>query len=61
MYDAAFFSSDNLVHVWFNTVGLKKYRQEPGMRALYDLQQEMDTTARHLFDLYKAGKIDLTQ
>jgi len=60
-YDASFFTSANPVNVWFNTVGLKKYRQEPAMLSLVELQQEMDNTARHLFNLYKAGKIDLAQ
>lgn len=60
-YDATFFSSTNPVHEWFNTIGLKKYRQQPGMRSLYDLQQDMDNTARYLFNLYKAGKIDVAQ
>ncbi len=60
-YDAALFSSASPVNTWFNTIGLKKYRQEPGMQTLLMLQQEMDNTARHLFNLYKAGKIDLAQ
>jgi len=58
-YNAAFFTSANPVSEWFNNVGLKKYRQEPAMQSLLLLQQEMDNTARYLFNLYKAGKIDV--
>jgi hypothetical protein len=60
-YDPAFFSSANPVHEWFNNIGLKKYRHQPGLLSLYELQQDMDNTARQLFNLYKAGKIDLAQ
>ncbi|WP_207435650.1 histidine kinase [Sabulibacter ruber] len=60
-YDAAFFSSANPVTEWFNTIGLKKYRHQPALVSLYDLQQDIERTSRHLFDLYKAGKIDLAQ
>jgi len=58
-YDTAFFTSANPVSEWFNDVGLKKYREDPAMQSLLSIQQEMDNTARHLFNLYKAGKIDL--
>ena len=60
-YDATFFSTASPVQEWFRTIGLKKYRQIPGMLGLYDLQQDMDSTARQLFNLYKAGKIDVAQ
>ncbi|KAA5539802.1 histidine kinase [Adhaeribacter rhizoryzae] len=59
-YAASFFTTNSPVNEWFNTVG-RKYRHEPGMQALLQLQQDMDNTARQLFNLYKAGKIDLAQ
>ena len=37
-YDATFFSSSSPIQEWFRTIGLKKYRQIPGMLGLYDLQ-----------------------
>lgn len=59
-YDATFFTTGSPVNQWFETVG-QKYRQEPGFRALIQLQQDLDSTARQLFNLYKAGKIDIAQ
>ncbi|QNF31897.1 histidine kinase [Adhaeribacter swui] len=60
-YDASLFSSNSPINTWFNEIGLKKYRHEPGLLPLLTLQQDMDATARQLFNLYKAGKIDLAQ
>ena len=60
-YNATFFSTDSPVNQWLHTVGLVKYRHEPGIMALLQLQQDMDNTARQLFNLYKSGKIDLAQ
>lgn len=59
-YDVTFFSSGSPVNEWFNTVG-RKYHQEPSMLALMQLQQDIDSSARYLFTLYKSGKIDLAQ
>lgn len=58
IYDDAFFSRHGPVNAWFTTVGLVKYRQEPGITELLRVHQELNTTADSLFNLYKSGKID---
>ncbi|QNF32238.1 histidine kinase [Adhaeribacter swui] len=57
-YDAAFFSRLGPVNTWFDSVGLLKYKNEPEMRELNGLQQEINLFVNHLTDLYKRGKID---
>ncbi len=57
-YDADFFSSQGPINAWFNAVGLSKYRSEPNMLELRQVQQQLSTAAESLFALYNRGKIE---
>ena len=56
--DADFFSATGPISIWFNQIGLSKYRNVTGMKELMQLQQELTSMANTLFGLYKSGKID---
>ncbi|WP_026461986.1 hypothetical protein [Adhaeribacter aquaticus] len=57
-YDAEFFSPNGPINIWFNAIGLSRYRNETEMRELIQVQQELNATANLLFNLYKSGKIE---
>lgn len=57
-FDAEFFSTNGPVNIWFNSVGLSKYRNLPEMRDLMQIQQELNTAASSLYRLYNTGKIE---
>ncbi|WP_205500136.1 histidine kinase [Rufibacter psychrotolerans] len=59
--DATFFSSSGPINIWFNSVGLSRYRNVAEMLELKQVQQELSTTADSLFALYERGKIDEAQ
>ncbi len=57
-YDVAFFSRLGPVNIWFDSIGLPKYNNEPAMQQLNRLQQDIDLFVNHLANLYKKGKIE---
>lgn len=57
-YDAAFFSSNGPINIWFNSVGLSRYRDLPEMKDLLQIQQELNAAADSLYNLYKYGKLE---
>lgn len=57
-YDPEFFSVNGPVNVWFETIGKVKYWQEPEIKELLLIQNELNTVVKYLTDLYSKGKID---
>ena len=57
-YDPEFFSVNGPVNVWFETIGKVKYWQEPEIKELLLVQNELNTLVKYLTDLYSNGKID---
>ncbi|MFC6997121.1 CZB domain-containing protein [Rufibacter roseus] len=57
-YDANFFSNHGPVNVWFNSVGLSKYRDLPEMQSLLQVHQELNSTTNLLISRYQSGKIE---
>lgn len=57
-YDADFFSPSGPLNIWFNSIGLSRYRNAPEMLKLMQVQQDLNSTANVLLSLYKTGKID---
>ena len=57
-FDPEFFSPAGPVNVWFDTIGLVKYRSEPEIRELSQIQSQLNTSVKLLTDLHKNGKID---
>lgn len=57
-FDAEFFSHSGPLNTWFNSVGLSRYRSVGEMLDLMQIQQELNSTANSLINLYKSGKIE---
>ncbi|MGV3540502.1 MAG: histidine kinase [Rufibacter sp.] len=59
--DEDFFSRTGPIPHWFSSIGFYRYPGIGEMVVLKQVQQELDTAAQNLFDLYAAGKIDQAQ
>lgn len=57
-YDAAFFSSEGPINLWFNTIGQAKYKYIKEMDELNRVHQSLNSIAQDLIRLYQNGKID---
>ncbi|RIJ34067.1 histidine kinase [Pontibacter oryzae] len=56
--DHAFFSTSGPIEVWFSTIGLSYYYNEPGIKTLHRMHLALNAIALQLFNLYSSGRID---
>lgn len=56
--DHTFFSASGPIEVWFNTIGMAYYHDEPGIKVLHRMHQALNAIALQLINLYTSGRID---
>jgi hypothetical protein len=58
VFDEAFFSPAGPVCQWFNAIGLLRYGHHADMRELFQLHQQLNSSALQLIGMYRRGQID---
>jgi hypothetical protein len=57
-FDEAFFTPSGPVGHWFNEIGLVRYGQQAEIRELFQLHQQLNSSALQLIGMYRRGQID---